>query len=233
LFNFGKIFDMAYFTSDFNQFFIDLAPNNHKEWFDQNRERYFKSVKQPFEKFMGDLISAVKVYEPSLDMRPGDAIFRINRDIRFAKDKTPYKLNRSGLVGKYGRKEAGHPSLYVELGPERVYLAGGAYMPSSEQLNAIREGIAGDVKGWRKALADASFVKHWGSVHGEENKRLPNEFLTKAAAEEPMLYKKQFYYEAALEPEIITSEALLDTVMAHYAAAQPVHQFIERSLVTG
>jgi uncharacterized protein (TIGR02453 family) len=222
---------MAYFSEDFNQFFIDLAPNNHKDWFDENRDRYHKSVKQPFERFMGDLIEAVRVYEPSIDMRPGDAIFRINRDIRFAKDKTPYKMNRSGLIGKYGRKEVGHPSLYVELGPERVYLAGGSYMPSKEQLQAVRAGIANDVDGWQKAVSDRKFVKFWGKVRGEENKRLPSPELMVAAAHEPMLFKKQFYYERSLAPELVTSDRLLDEVMAHYDAAQPVHGFIEKALV--
>ena len=233
LFNFGKIFDMAYFSEDFNQFFIDLAPNNHKDWFDENRERYHKSVKVPFERFMGDLIEAVRVYEPSINMRPGDAIFRINRDIRFAKDKSPYKMNRSGLVGKYGRKEAGHPSLYVELGPERVYLAGGAYQPSKEQLQALRTGIAGDLTGWKKAISDKKFMKYWGVVHGEENKRLPSTELMEAAEKEPMLFKKQFYYERTLSPDLVTSDKLLEEVMAHYDGAQTVHQFIEKALING
>jgi len=221
---------MAYLTSAFNQFFIELAANNNKNWFDENRNHYHKDVKEPFEKFISALIEAVKEYEPTLDMKPGDAIFRINRDIRFAKDKTPYKLNRSALVSKYGRKEAGHPSLYVELGPERIYLAGGAYEPTKEQLEKIREAIAADVKGWRKAIGDKDFVKYFEEVRGEVNKRLSDSELTQAAAEEPMIYMKQFYYQCQLEPEMVTNKNLVQEIMKRYKAAQPVHLFLEEAL---
>ncbi len=221
---------MAYFTSAYNQFFKELAANNNKNWFDENRNRYQKDVKEPFEKFIAALIDEVKEFEPALDMKPGDAIFRINRDIRFAKDKTPYKLNRSALVSTYGRKEAGHPSLYVELGPERVYIAGGAYEPDKAQLEKIRKSIASDVKGWRKAIDDKDFVKYFGKVQGEENKRLADAEMTKAAEKEPMLYMKQFYYQAQMDPEVVTKDNLVEEIMKRYKAAQPVHQFLEGAL---
>lgn len=221
---------MAYFTSAYNQFFKDLAANNNKNWFDENRNRYHKDVKEPFEIFMATLIEAVKEYEPALDMKPGDAIFRINRDIRFSKDKTPYKLNRSALISKYGRKEAGHPSLYVELGPERVYIAGGTYEPDKNQLEKVRKAIASDVKGWRKAIEDKDFVKYFGKVQGEENKRLSDAEMTKAAEKEPMLYKKQFYYQSVLDPEMVVKDNLVQEIMKRYKAAQPVHLFLEMAL---
>ncbi len=221
---------MAYFTEDFNQFFKDLAANNHKEWFDENRKRYHKSVKEPFEAFIADLIEAVKVYEPSLDMAPKDAIYRINRDIRFAKDKTPYKLNRSALVSKYGRKDSAHPALYIELGPERVYLVGGSYQPEKDQLNAIREAIMKDPDGFRNATSSADFKKYFGELKGEENKRLPNAEMTRAAEKFAVLYKKAFYYETHMEPEIVTDPKLIDKIMHRYKAGQKVHAFLEYAL---
>src|SRR5690606_4197407 len=96
---------MAYFTSDFIEFFKELAANNNKEWFDENRERYQKNVKIPFEKFVAALMAELKKDDPELTGDPKKAIFRINRDIRFAKDKTPYKLNRSAAISKYGKKD--------------------------------------------------------------------------------------------------------------------------------
>ena len=83
-----------HFTPDFLNFFMELAPNNNKDWFDNNRDRYKKSVKEPFENFVEKLIKEMKKSEEIMDGRPSDFIFRINKDIRFSKDKSPYKLPR-------------------------------------------------------------------------------------------------------------------------------------------
>ena len=88
---------MAWFTSDFNTFFKDLARNNNKEWFDANRKRYEASMKQPFESFTTEVIKRVAKHDKSVKIGPKEAIFRINRDIRFSKDKTPYK---TGVIGR-------------------------------------------------------------------------------------------------------------------------------------
>jgi uncharacterized protein (TIGR02453 family) len=89
---------MVYFEKDYFEFFKELAANNHKEWFDVNRSRYHSSVKEPFDKFIADLITEVHKIDKKIEIAPKDAIFRINRDIRFSKDKTPYKLNRSAII---------------------------------------------------------------------------------------------------------------------------------------
>lgn len=221
---------MIYFSRDFNEFFKELAANNRKDWFDENRIRYHKSVKEPFENFLKDLIDAVRVFEPELDQKPGQAAFRINRDIRFAKDKSPYKLNRSALISKYGRKEAAHPGLYIDLGPERVYLAGGAYQPDKNQLMKIRTAIAENTKTFHEVLDSPDFKKYFGKIRGEENKRLPTKDLTEAAEIEPLIYKKQFYYQCEMSPEAIESDDFLEQIMMRYKAAQPVASFMEDAL---
>ena len=79
----------VYFTPAFNKFFIDLAPNNNKDWFDVNRNRYEQDVKLPFRGFTADVIKEISKIDPTVKMEAKDAIFRINRDIRFSKDKYP------------------------------------------------------------------------------------------------------------------------------------------------
>ena len=84
---------MGYFSPDYLDFFIELAANNHKDWFDLNRKRYEASVKKPFAQFTQALIDRIAVTNPSFQhVLAKDCIFRINRDIRFSADKTPYKL---------------------------------------------------------------------------------------------------------------------------------------------
>ena len=89
---------MKYFSSDYLEFFKELAPNNNKDWFDKNRKRYIDSVKEPFKKFVTDLIQEISKVDDEVQIEAKDAIFRINRDIRFSKDKTPYKLNNSAII---------------------------------------------------------------------------------------------------------------------------------------
>ena len=100
---------MSYFSEDFLRFFKELAGNNNKEWFDLNRKRYFKEVKDPFHHFIEDLIAAVQKEDSNVNIAPKDAIFRINRDVRFSKDKTPYKLQVSAIISKGGKKDKVSP----------------------------------------------------------------------------------------------------------------------------
>ncbi len=222
----------VFFSADFNQFFMDLAANNHKDWFDANRKRYETSVKKPFEVFVQALIDAVRVYEPALEMRPSDAIFRINKDVRFSKDKTPYKLNRSALVSAYGRKDATHPSLYIELGPEKVMIAGGSYFLEKEPLQQVREYIAANIDEWYKLTSDAKFKKTTGGIKGEVQKRLTDKALNALAVEHPVLLQKQFYYDSQLSPDAVTSPGLLDAIMERYVTANPVSLFLQKALQT-
>ena len=134
---------MAYFDKDYNQFFKDLAANNHKDWFHENKKRYEKSVKEPFKAFVDEMIGRLKEVEPDLNLEPKDCIHRINRDIRFSKDKTPYKTRMSAHISAKGKKDYQYPSLFFEMGPESVGLYGGAYMVDKDRLEGLREHIAG------------------------------------------------------------------------------------------
>ncbi|MBZ0207918.1 MAG: DUF2461 domain-containing protein [Flavobacteriales bacterium] len=218
---------MAWFSPDFNRFFIELAANNNKDWFHANRTRYENVVKQPFERFVGEMITRVAKVDPKVRIEPKEAIFRINRDVRFSKDKAPYKLNRSALISAAGRKDMNAPGIYFELGPEVVRIYGGAYMPDKDALIRIRSRIAKDLTKFRKLREDKDFIKRFGTVQGEANKRLPPEFQA-AAAKEPLLYNKQFYYGAELPPKLVTSPKLPDLLMEHYAAMAPMNAFLLR-----
>lgn len=222
---------MKYFTEDFNQFFKDLAPNNHKDWFDENRDRYHDSVKVPFERFISDLVDQLKKEDPRLNINPKKTIFRINRDIRFSKDKSPYKLNRSAVIAPDGKKSISKGGIYIELGPERVMIGGGAFQPEKEELQKLREAIASHPERFRAALEDKDFVNVYGGVHGDENKRLPDRELMEAAKKEPLIFKKSLYYFAEFPPKLITSDGLMDFVLEKHQAARPLREFIAEAVV--
>lgn len=215
---------MTYFSSDFIDFFKELAANNNKEWFDANRKRYENSVKNPFAHFVGDLIATLRHEEPELLAEPKDCIFRINRDIRFAKDKTPYKLQTSALIAPRGRKQMDYPGLYLEISPEQIGIYGGLYMPDKQQLAGVRDFIVESLDAFKKAYTHPDFVATYGGIKGEQNKRLDKKYL-QAADAESLLYNKQFYYFTKLPIALLTDHNLLETVVATYHAAAPIREF--------
>jgi uncharacterized protein (TIGR02453 family) len=218
---------MIYFDTRFIEFFKGLAANNNKEWFDIHRKEYENYVKEPFKTFISDLISSIQKYEPELILTPSECIFRINRDIRFSKDKSPYKLHTGAYLSARGKKDASWPGLYVQLAPDGVMIASGVYMPDKNQLTDLRYFIFNHLEEFKQLYSDPEFVQYFGNMKGEVQKRLPPE-LTEAAIHEPHLWHKQFYYEANLDPESITHPDFLETIMKHYVAAIPLNDFFKR-----
>lgn len=213
---------MSYFSTKFIDFFKGLAANNNKEYFDDNRKVYQKEVKAPFQKLILDVQSELSKYDEKVSqMELKNSVFRINRDIRFSKDKTPYNLHVSAVVSPYGRKDMQYPGLYLHLNIDECHFGGGMYMPSKENLEKIRHAIIKDNKGFEKALNDPHFKKIYGELApSEKNKILPKEF--KAYGEQyPHLFQKQFYYMAQHNGEpTILREDLLPFIVEHYKAAQ-------------
>ena len=96
---------MAYFTKDFTKFLKDLEKNNNREWFNENKKRYEESVKEPFYNFIDEMIMRINAIDNNVAIQPKDAIFRIYKDVRFSKDKLPYKTQVSAVISPGGRKD--------------------------------------------------------------------------------------------------------------------------------
>jgi uncharacterized protein (TIGR02453 family) len=220
---------MAWFTDEHNKFFKDLAKNNNKEWFDANRKRYEESVKKPFEAFVGEAIKRIARHDKAVAIAPKDAIFRINKDIRFSKDKTPYKLEVSAIVSPAGRKDHSTPGIYFALGPEAVKFYGGCYAPEKDQLERIRTAIVRDPKGFRKVIEAKGFKGLFGKVQGEVNKVLPAEFK-EAVKKEPLIANKQFYVGTEKPAKLVSDPKLMDVLMDHYLAMCPFNAWLAKAL---
>ena len=143
---------MSYFTHDFIDFFKDLTVNNSKDWFDANRKRYEKSVKKPFENFIDEMIARVSADDPSIAITAKDAMMRINRDTRFSPDKTPYKTHASAIISSGGKKDKSIPGMYIQFDANEVRIYGGAHMLEKDQLQRIREAIAGNLDEFDRLL---------------------------------------------------------------------------------
>lgn len=217
---------MSHFSPEFLKFFKELSNNNNKNWFDENRKRYEKEVKKPFSNFVAEMIERIQKYESEIQIKPSDAIMRINNDIRFSKDKTLYKTHVAANISVYGKKDKSYPGFYFQLSPEGVMIYGGAYMVESATLQNIRNQIAGNLNSFSKVYNDKTFKEKFNSIQGEKNKRIPKEFQL-VSEKEPLIANKQFYYSASLKPNFITSDELPDKLMEYYLAGKKVNDFLK------
>jgi len=210
-------------------FLKGLAQNNNREWYHDNKKRYEKELKKPFENLVTAVIAEVQKVDPEVEILARKAIFRIYRDTRFSKDKTPYKTHVSAIIGPGGTKNKMYPGFYLHVEPGMLMLGGGAYFLDTQSLYQVREFIMQNKDRFNQLITDPMFVAKYETLRGEQNKRLPKE-LTKAAEEQPLLYNKQFYYMAELPPDHVLREDFLDFMMEYYMAAKPVKDFLKEAL---
>ncbi|MCB0279828.1 MAG: DUF2461 domain-containing protein [Calditrichaeota bacterium] len=220
---------MAYFTDDFFRFFKELETHNTQEWFHANKKRYEAEIKKPFTSFVQDLIDEVAKDDKLVNISPKDAMLRINRDIRFSKDKTPYNTYLAAIISPGGKKDKSIPGLYVRLDAKEVNFYGGCYMPEKDQLQRLRQFIADNLDTFAKLISDKGFTTQFGKIEGEQHKRIPAEFQA-AYDKQPLIANKQFYYHKTLDKSLITSEKLVPELMSLYCAANPVMTFLRRAL---
>ncbi|MEL6590607.1 MAG: DUF2461 domain-containing protein [Bacteroidota bacterium] len=216
---------MAYFQAEFIQFFQELEQNNQREWFHANKKRYEQFVKNPFRLFVQDLIDALIDMGEEVQIDAKDAIFRINRDIRFSKDKAPYKTHMSALMSAGGKKSMDHPGLYVELNAKEARVYSGAYRLEKDSLQSLREHIAQHQDEFASLISNPDFVAKFGEMQGEKNKRIPKD-LVEPAQIQPLIYNKSFYYFASFPAKEILKEDWKETVLDYYATSRPMGEFL-------
>ena len=218
-------------TEAFYEFFIELSANNQKSWFDENRARYEREVKALFLTFVESVLVKMAAVDGRFSgMEAKHCIFRINKDIRFSKDKTPYKLHCAAAIQIGGRKEMGAGGLYIQLGPEECGLYSGVYMPEKDELMRIRGLIAGDLEGFNRVITDKAFVKYFGTVRGEKNKRIDADWVM-AAAEQSLLYKKQFYIQHVMDAEDTLRSNFDDYVVEVWKASKGFNAFLQKGSI--
>lgn len=220
---------MAHFTKAYLDFFKGLSANNSKEWFDANRKVYENEVKKPFADFTETMIARINKHDPTVGIKAGDAIFRINKDIRFSADKTPYKTHMAANISPYGRKNKAFPGFYFQAGADGIQMYGGAYMPEKDELAGIRSAIAANPTAFGKLLEDANFKKHYGTIEGEKAKRLPPE-LASVLDKVPWVAMKQFYYGASLDVKELLDAKLDDTLEQYYLAGKSMNDWLARTM---
>jgi uncharacterized protein (TIGR02453 family) len=205
-----------------------LRDNNSREWFEANRPRY-ESARADFLAIVGDLLGRFDSVDDLGGIALKDCVFRINRDLRFSKDKTPYKTAMSALLGSRGRK-SGARSYYFLLEPDgRSMLAGGLYDPSSAQLYKIRSAIALDAKPLKRILSRPEFVRYFGSLSGESLKTAPQGF-EKDHPDIELLRLKQLVAIHGMSDKEVVAPDLVPHALEAFAAMKGFLVYLEKTL---
>lgn len=221
----------AGFPADFFCYFEQLRQHNDRDWFNENKDRYQQSVVEPMVAFitaMQPKLAALSEHFPA-DPRPhGGSMFRIYRDTRFSKDKTPYKTHAACHFSHAKSKDAHAPGFYVHIDTDEIFFGGGIWSPPAPQLNTIRDFIANNARSWAR-IRNSRKVQDAGGIKGDSLKRPPRGFDEQHLHIED-LQRKSFYIMSKCMPELARSAEFIDEVAQGFARAAPLNRFICEAL---
>jgi uncharacterized protein (TIGR02453 family) len=210
------------------QFMRSLARNNRREWFQPRKPIFDTQVKQPMRQLVEAVNAAMARFAPEYVTDPDKAIFRIYRDTRFSKDKTPYKDHISASFLRRGLP--GGAGYYFQISNKDVGIGGGIYMPAPETLLAIRTHVAAHYQGFRRMVQARAVKQLFGAVQGEQLSRVPKGFDAAHPAAD-LLRFKQFILYVELEPELATGPELYAEIVKRFRAMRPFLEFLNTPLV--
>jgi uncharacterized protein (TIGR02453 family) len=210
-------------------FLSGLAMHNEKPWFEEHRATY-ERLRGEWLWFVGQVIAGTSQFDPSVDIvSPKDALFRINRDVRFSADKRPYKTTFSAAICPQGRN-SGLPAYYFQINETGVLLiAGGVYMPAPPILGRIRQYIAEHPERPAAVLADPAFATLFGTIDGDRLKRPPQGYDEQTPGIEFIKLKS---FTAGVEPEgwLARGGDLAGEIAAAFRVMFPLIRWLRQAL---
>lgn len=218
---------MKTITQSTLQFLKELKQNNDRDWFSENKPRYEKA-KMEFEQFIDELIPAIAVFDPGIAHQTAKkCVFRIYRDVRFSKDKSPYKTNFGAHITAAAKKSEIHSQAgyYIHLEPSESMLAGGAYLPKGDWLRAIRAEIDENANELKKILKSKKFKKYFGEIEGEKLKTSPRDYPSDHPEIELLRYKS-FLAVHQLDDKQILADDFIQHCTKVFEALLPFDQFL-------
>ena len=210
-------------------FLEQLQENNTREWFQANKSLY-DEAKREFEVFIDSLIPAIAKFDDSVkQMTAKDCIFRIFRDVRFARDKSPYKTNFGAFIAKGGRKNHG-PGYYFHIQPRECFLSGGVWMPEPEVMKKIRQEIYYNIDEFKSILNNKKFLNHFSGIDDwDRQKTAPKEY-PKDFPDIELLKNRSFTISHKLDEKILLRDELFDYTIGVYRIMQPYNAFLARAV---
>jgi uncharacterized protein (TIGR02453 family) len=216
-------------TKETITFLKRLDRNNDREWL-QTHKPDFERAKEDFARFVADLIGRISKFDPKIGgLLPESCTFRIYRDIRFSKDKKPYKTNFGAYLSPGGRK-SGSPGYYFHLQPGQSFLAAGKHHPEPGELLQIRRVITNHSDEFLKILKTKNFQKRFGEIHGQKLKTPPRGFPKDHKAIEYLKLKSYLAYMELHDDDFVISKEFPTYVASAFKETKPLVDFLRKAL---
>ena len=220
-------------SKDSLQFLDDLKANNNRDWFLDNKKRY-AFFKKDYQLLVSDFLDAMKPLDPSLEMlEVKNCTFRINRDIRFSKDKSPYK-DHIGVWMSSGSKGMNRSGYYIHIARAGSFIAGGFYCPEAEDLKKVRKEIAYFHEDLEEILNEKTFKKEFGDFDRNETNVLKNppRGYEKDHPAIELLKLKSFETSQKFDIEEVTNKDFVSKMSKKLIVLKPLNEFINRALTS-
>jgi uncharacterized protein (TIGR02453 family) len=220
-------------TKEALKFLNDLIANNNTEWMHANKKRY-ENYKKDYHNFIGSILTEMKKLDKSLEpLEVKNCTFRINRDIRFSKDKSPYKTNM-GVWMSQDRTQKNAPGYYIHYEPGNCFVAGGVWCPETNELKKIRKEIEFFYDDLEGIVSNKNFKKEFGQLDRSENnvlKKAPKDFEANHPAIE-FLKLKSFTTSVKINESVFTEADFSKKIAAKLILLKPLNDFLKRGLET-
>ncbi len=208
-----------------------LKKNNDREWFTPRKPVFEETVRQPMIELVSAIHREMLRFPPEYVGEPAKCVYRIYRDTRFSKDKTPYKTYASALILRNGfSKYDGCAGYYFAVSPENIEVEGGVYAPDRDILLAVRQHIADNHKQFRATFETPKVRKLFGELWGESVSRVPKGFDANHPAAD-LIRRKQYLLGAKMDPELAVTPKLLREIVSRIEAMTPFIQFLNQPLL--
>jgi len=220
-----------FFTEDTFAFLASLGENNNRDWFHEHKTAYEQQVREPalsFIRAMKPALASIAPHFTAVDKKVGGSLMRVYRDVRFGKNKAPYKTN-IGIQFRHEQARDVHaPGFYLHIEAHEVFVGAGIWHPASDTLKKIRTYIDAHPTRWQGALADADFTRAF-HLAGDSLKRAPKGY----PLNHPMigdLKRKDFIAIAPLMPELILQDDLVGLISSYFEVVTPLMQQLCRAV---
>jgi uncharacterized protein (TIGR02453 family) len=207
-------------------FLTAIKCNNNRDWFIANRPSYLEA-KDNFESFVQDVIDRIILFDPIMKgLEAKTCVFRINRDIRFSNDKSPYKSHFGAFIVRGGKKNGDkYAGYYFHIEPGASIMAGGAYTPPAPWLAAIREKISDNPDEFLKITGEKDFIKYFKAIDGEKLKTAPKGYPKDHPYIELLKFKSYLVVNEAPD-KLVLSKDYMDHVIHAFKAMKPLNDYL-------
>ncbi len=215
-------------TKGYSDFFKELHENNNKEWFHANKKRYENDVKQPFLELVSEIIPILHEWDHRILTDEKKALFRINRDVRFSKDKTPYHTLLKAGFSPHGKKSM-LPGYYLGISADTIHVGGGLFNVKPPELKTIRYHIANHVEDFLSIVNSKTFMNSFEAIKGDVSKRIDKSFDATAESTS-LIYNKQFYAMTNMSlVNYYSSLNLKEDIVTYFSAIRPLNDFLNKA----